>query len=74
MTALPGLASRDLVRTHINAQHVSGGADLLGEIEGGNSIATGDVQNGQSWPKIHLIQQRLGKWRGPIIFPWKRPL
>ena len=62
-----------LAGTHVNAQHLAAGTDLLGHIEGRDTVPTCDIEHRRAGKQIKMPQQRLGERRGPIIVVRKRP-
>jgi hypothetical protein len=53
---LNGPCTSDLTGTHIDGQHFSSRTNLLGEIESGDPMARGNIEDPQTRSKVEVLQ------------------
>src|SRR6476469_4361199 len=59
--------------TDVDTEDASGVTDLLGEMKGGKALTAGNIQNAKTRLEIQIMEQGLGKRRGPIVVWRQRP-
>ena len=73
LAPLNGARTRDLAPAGIDACYGAGRTDLFGEVEGWNAMSAGDVEDGQPWTQVEVLQQDFGKRRRPVILRREGP-